>query len=256
MSEFVHMERRGPVAVLSIDRPQAMNALNREIVSALLEGAKQAEADPEIRALLFYSEKNFSAGADIKDMAESDPAGIRDFSFTGAFNQIENLKIPTIAVMEGYALGGGMELALCCDLRFAGEGAKIGFPEIGLGVFPGAGGGPRLSRLIGPAAAKELIYTGERIDAKRALEMGIVNRVVSDGALFDEAMAFAEKLAQRPPLALAAVKQVIHFAMDEPDMEKATAYEAELFSELFATADQKEGMRAFIEKRKPEFKGK
>ncbi len=256
MCEFVKMEVRGPVAIVSIDRPKALNALNRDIVSALMECALQAERDPEIRVLVLYNGKNFAAGADIKAMVESDPVSIREFSFTPDFNRLEKLRIPTIAVLSGYTLGGGMELALSCDFRIAGESTQIGFPEISLGVFPGAGGNIRMAHLIGPAAAKELIFLGERIDARRALELGAVNRVVPDEQLLDAALAFAEKLAKRAPLALAAAKQVINFGMDEPDMDKATAYELESFAALFATEDQKEGMRAFVEKRKPVFKGK
>ncbi len=256
MSEYVSMERRGPVAILKVDRPKALNALNGDTVRSLLACALEAERDPEIRVLVFYNEKNFGAGADIGTMVDSNPMAIKEFSFSDVFNRIEKLKLPTVAVMEGYCLGGGLELALACDFRIAAENCQIGFPEINLAVFPGAGGNIRMARLVGPSVTKELVFLGGRIDAARALTLGAVNRVVPNESLLEEAMAFAEKLAKKAPLALQAVKKVINFAVEEPDTEKATAYEKELFATLFATEDQKEGMRAFLDKRKPEFKGK
>lgn len=256
MREFVKMEVRGPVAVLRIDRPKALNALNGEVIAELMEQALQAERDPAIRALVLYNGENFAAGADIKAMAECNPIEIKAFSFAGELNRLERLAIPTIAALRGYTLGGGLELALCCDFRIAGESTQLGFPETNLGVFPGAGGSIRMTRLIGAAATKELVYLGERIDAQRALALGIVSRVVPDADVLEQALALADKLAGRAPLALAAAKRVIQYGQDEADMEKATAYELEVFSGLFATEDQKEGMRAFIEKRRPVFKGK
>lgn len=240
-------------AILSIDRPEALNALSREVVDAI--DAFLSGLDASARVLLIYSEKNFAAGADIKGMADCNPETAKEFSFSPTYNKLAALKIPTIAALNGYALGGGLELALACDFRIAADTAKMGFPEINLGIMPGAGGTIRAARCIGASAAMELILTGKTITAGRALELGLVNAVVPTGDLFREAFSLAETLAQKAPAALRTAKETILAGMRTTDVEEAIALEGENWSALFATADQKEGMRAFIEKRKAKFSG-
>lgn len=250
----VKCEVKDNIAVVSIKRPEALNALSREIVDeldGLIEGIK---ADKDIRCLVLHSEKNFAAGADIKGMIDCDESSARDFAFSPTFNKLDTIGIPVIAAIEGYALGGGMELALTADIRIAGKSAKMGFPEVTLGIFPGAGGTIRAPRLIGPAFAKELIFSGDAVSADRALTMGLVNRVVDDEAVLEEAMKLAGRIARRGPVAVAMAKEVIDKGLDEPDLLKAVLIETEQWPKLFRTKDQKEGMTAFVEKRKPVFK--
>jgi enoyl-CoA hydratase len=200
------------------------------------------------------SEGNFAAGADVAPMVDLAPAEAEVFCFNDVFNELEALPVPVIAAISGFALGGGMELALACDFRICGKDAKMGFPEIKLGIFPGAGGTQRLPRLIGVGRAREMIYLGATIDADTALQYGLCNRVVS-GDPVDEAMKMAEKLATRPPVALAGVKGVINFGMNA-GLRESIAFEQRAWADLFSTADQKEGMNAFLEKRKAVFQGK
>lgn len=243
-------------AVISIERPEALNALSREIVDEIDAVIDRVLEDKDIRCLVICSEKNFAAGADIKGMAECDPEGARAFSFSSTFNKIENLRIPVVAAIEGYALGGGLELALTADIRIASETAKMGFPEVSLGIFPGAGGTVRAPRICGEAFAKELIFTGDAVTAERALQMGLINKVVNEGEALAEALKMARRIASRGPVAIRMAKEVIRKEIEEPNMEKAIKIETETWPELFNTEDQKEGMRAFIEKRKPSFKNK
>lgn len=241
------------VAILSIDRPEALNALSREIVDEIDQFI--SDLGDDVRVLLVYSEKNFAAGADIKGMVNCGEAEAREFSFSPTYNKLAALNIPTIAAIDGYALGGGLELALACDLRFASERAKMGFPEISLGIMPGAGGTILAARCIGISAAMEMIFSGNSIDAQQAAQLGLVNRVVPSDALFTETLAFAEKLARRAPIALQTAKQTILAGSMIPRIDDAIALESENWARLFATTDQKEGMNAFLEKRKPYFKG-
>ena len=234
------------ILVLSIDRPEALNALNRGIVDEIDGKIDEIEKDSGARCLILHSDKNFAAGADIKAMAECDEEGAKAFAFSPTYNRLAALRIPTVSAIEGYALGGGMELALATDIRIAGEGAKMGFPEVSLGIFPGAGGTIRAPRLIGAAFAKELIFSGEAVTAERALQMGLVNRVVPDDRVFAEAYRLADKIA---------VKAVIDRGI-EMDVESGIELEAAEWARLFNTRDQKEGMQAFIAKRKPEFENR
>lgn len=252
----VALKKSGGYGVLQILRPEALNALSREIVDEMDRLIGQIGADGDIRALVVYSEKNFAAGADIKGMVHCDEEGARAFSFTPTFNKLAALPIPTIAAIEGYALGGGLELALACDIRIAAENAKLGFPEINLGIMPGAGGTVRAPRLIGEAKAKELILTGASIDGRTAWEIGLVNQVVPPDALWETAEAMAQRLAKKSPIALAAAKETIEAGLRAESVEAGTAIEADRWAGLFGTEDQKEGMTAFIEKRKPVFQGR
>lgn len=254
MSEVIY-KKEGKVAVLGINRPKALNALSSKIVGEIGKVITQISNDEEVRALLIYSEKNFAAGADIGDMVECSEVEAKAFVFSPVFNKIEKLKIPTIAAIEGFALGGGLELALTCDIRFASESAKMGFPEINLGIMPGAGGTVRAPKLIGVSAAKDLIFTGNTINAERALLLGLVNYVVSKDSLYDEALTYAKKLAEKAPIALKTAKETIDRGT-AISTEKGIELECNNWASLFNTEDQKEGMRAFLKKQKPNYKGK
>ncbi len=252
----IKLVKEGHVAVLSVVRPEALNALSREIVDEMDQVLEELKEDKDIYCLIFHSEKNFAAGADIKKMADCDEEGAKAFCFSPVYDKIAEYPIPTIAAIEGYALGGGMELALCADIRIAGEGAKMGFPEVTLGIFPGAGGTIRAPKLIGPSYAMELIFSGEQITAARAKEMGLVNRVVADADVLEEAKKLAGKIAKRGPVAVRMAKDVIIKGLQMGDVKEGTAYEAQQWAKLFNTYDQKEGMHAFMEKRKPTYENR
>lgn len=252
----VNFEINNGIAILGVNRPEALNALNREIVDELDDYTEKIRVDDSIRVLVIHSEKNFAAGADIKSMAVCNEEEAKAFTFSPTYDKIEALCIPTIAVMEGYALGGGLELALSCDMRFSSEDAKMGFPEITLGIMPGAGGTIRAPRLIGPAKAKELILSGEIIDAPAALRIGLINRVYPSASLLEESIKFAEKLAKRAPIAMKTAKKTIQTGLHTADSKEGLIIETANWISLFNTEDQKEGMLAFIEKRKPVYKGK
>jgi len=243
------------IAHIVLNRPKVLNALNREMVSELHDAVRQITADGAIRVLVISgSEKNFAAGADIAPMADLAPAQASEFCFNRAFNALEDLPIPVIAAISGYALGGGLELALACDFRICSEDAKLGSPEIKLGIFPGAGGTQRLPKLVGISRAKEMIFLGRNIDARTALEYGLCDKVVQGDPL-PEALALAEQLADRPAAALQSAKRVINYGAGR-DLRTGIEFEEERWTDLFTTEDQKEGMKAFLEKRKPNFKGK
>jgi enoyl-CoA hydratase/carnithine racemase len=252
MVDSVRCEKNGTVAILWIDRPERYNALSKGIVESIDRELDSIKNDKDIRVLIISGEKNFAAGADIAEMVEITPEEAKAFSFSGTFMKLENLEIPTIAAICGYALGGGLELALACDLRIASEDAKLGLPEINLGIMPGAGGTVRLPRLIGEAKAKELIFLGENLTASEAYQYGIVNRLVKTEELMAEALKLAEKLALKSPNALRNAKKSI-MNKDKHSSKEAFTNEAEIWSGLFESSDQKEGMRAFMEKRKPNY---
>ena len=255
MSKVIYKLENG-IATISIDRPEALNALSREIIDDIDRIISDLKDDNNVRCLIIHSDKNFAAGADIKGMADCDVEGAKAFSFTPTFDKIEKLPFPTIAAIEGYALGGGMELALTCDIRIAGASAKMGFPETGLGIFPGAGGTIRVPRLIGPGLAKELIFTGVNVSSERALMIGLVNQVVSDEEVLGTALKMAERIAKKGPLAIRSVKNVIDRGMEMATVSEGTAFEGVEWAKLFDSFDQKEGMKAFMEKRKPVFQNK
>ena len=252
----IKLVKEGHIAVLSVDRPEALNALSREIVDEMDQVLEELKEDKDIYCLIFHSEKNFAAGADIKKMADCNEEEAKAFCFSPVYDKIAEYPIPTIAAIEGYALGGGMELALCADIRIAGEGARMGFPEVTLGIFPGAGGTIRAPKLIGPSYAMELIFSGEQITAARAKEMGLVNRVVADADVLEEAKKLAGKIAKRGPVAVRMAKDVIIKGLQMGDVKEGTAYEAQQWAKLFNTYDQKEGMHAFMEKRKPTYENR
>lgn len=256
---MVKFEKKDQVGLIKIDRPEALNALNAEVLVDLDKAVEAADADPEIRVLVITGEgKAFVAGADIAGMHPLDERGGYEWGRLGqkVFRKIETLKKPVIAAVNGYALGGGCELAMACDIRIAGAKAKFGQPEVGLGITPGYSGTQRLPQLVGKAKAMELILTGEIIDADEAAAIGLVNKVVPQESLLDEAFALAEKIAKNAPIAVAYSKEAIVKGLECSNMDEAIEVEAKLFGKCFSTEDQKEGMGAFLEKRKPVFKGK
>jgi enoyl-CoA hydratase len=255
--DFVKLEIDGAVAVITIDRPKALNALNRQVLGELADSVGQVAANRALRALLVTGggEKAFVAGADIAEMANFSNAEAQGFCELGhrVFDSLEALHIPVIAAVNGFALGGGCELALACDFIYASEKAKFGLPEVTLAVIPGFGGTQRLTRLVGRARAKELIFSGDMIDAARAKEIGLALEVLPAGELLSHAKKVALTIAKRGPLAVAQAKRVIEAGADLP-LKDGNAIERDGFMRLFATADQKEGMAAFLAKRPAEFK--
>jgi len=258
--EFKHLviEKENKVGVLRINRPEAMNSLNTKVLEELLMAVEQVKNDQDIFVLVITGEgKAFVAGADISEMSTMDPVQARSFAEAGlkVFREIESMEKPVVAAVNGFALGGGCELAMACDIRIASTKAKFGQPEVGLGVTPGFGGTVRLSRLVGPAKAKELIYSGNIIKADEALGIGLVNSVSEPEELMGAAMEMANKISSNAQLAVRYSKQSINRSF-ETDVETAMEIERNLFGLCFSTEDQKEGMKAFGEKRKPDFKVK
>jgi enoyl-CoA hydratase len=250
------LEVENHVATLSLNRPEVLNALNREMVDEIDQAVDRIARDGDIRVVILTGAgKHFAAGADVSNMAELNPEEARQFAFTPTINKVESLPQPVIAAVKGYALGAGFEIALAADIRLAGNSSRFGFPEINLGIMPGAGGTQRLPRILGCAQAKELIFLGHNLDANMALTQGLVNQIVADEKLMDEALAMAQKMAAKPPLAMKMAKRTVNLGMNM-DVKSATEMEAIAWSDLFATQDQKEGMRAFLEKRKPQFNGR
>jgi enoyl-CoA hydratase len=248
----------GGTAVLTVDRPKALNALNSKTLSEIENAVDQIASAKGVRVLIVTGggDKAFVAGADISEMVGLGPEGGRRFSQLGhrAFAALEALPIPTIAAVNGFALGGGLELALACDFIYASEKAKLGLPETSLGVITGFGGSQRLTRLVGRARAKELLFTADRIDAHKAKEYGLVLEVLPPDQLMPHCLSVAERIAQNGPLAVAQAKRVIEWGADA-DLRAANELEQQGFGLLFGTEDLQEGMRAFLEKRKASFRG-
>ena len=244
------VERYGSIAVLTVNRPRALNALNTETLTELEHALREIEADDSVRVLIV-------TGTDIGEMADLDAKGAKRFAAVAhrAFNALDDLRVPTIAAINGYALGGGLELALCCDIRLAAEGAKVGQPEVTLGITPGFGGTQRLPRVVGASYAMQLVLTGKPIPASEALRIRLVNAVYPDAELMDKAMEMAGQIAGNAPIAVQACKRAISTRVDRfIDVDLAT--EEELFSFCFNTEDQKMAMRAFLEKKpRGSFKG-
>lgn len=255
---IVNKENEGGIATITLNRPP-VNPLNSQVFNELARAAGDLEADKGVRAVIITGsgEKAFAAGADINEMKDLTPVEMYGFcqASTAAYNAIENLSKPTIAAVNGLALGGGCELALACDLRLAADTAKFGLPEINLGIIPGGGGPQRLPRLIGAGRAKELMYLGDMIDAARAEMYGLVNRVVPAGQLMAEAVALAGRLAGKPPVALSMIKSAVNTGLNI-DLPSALEYGVKCFIVAFASEDRKEGLSAFAEKRKPSFSGR
>ena len=256
--EAIKYIKEGNIGIITLSRPERLNVICNDFLDDLEAVLLDIELDEHLRAIIITgAEKVFAAGADIKEIRSIDGV-VSAHKFVArvqqGFNRIESLVKPVIAAVNGLALGGGCELTLACDIRIAGEKAVFGLPEIKLGVLPGAGGTQRLPRLVGVGRAKELLFSGDSIDAQEAFRIGLVNRVVADDHLMETALKTAGRLAGRPPVALRLIKSAVDRGINM-DLPSALEYEARSFEMLFTTADQKEGMQAFIEKRAPKFEG-
>ncbi len=252
-------DTQGAIRILTVNRADKLNALNRQVLQALDAAFATAADDPQIRVVVLTGagEKAFVAGADIAEMNELTPVQGRDFSQLGQrlMRRIERMPKPVLAMVNGFALGGGLELAMACHLRVAAEGARLGQPEINLGLIPGFGGTQRLLRLVGRAAALELCLLGAPIDAARALQLGLVNRVVAAGELQATTLKLAQQLADAAPLALRGILDAIQIG-GESAIEQGLEYETAQFGLLFSSEDMREGTRAFLERRPPQFRNR
>ena len=248
----------GPIATITINRPKALNSLNTEVLNELCHAVDATSANEAIRALILTGsgEKAFVAGADITELAELNALSAKQFVANGhkTMAALQNLSIPVIAAVNGFALGGGLELALSCDFIYASENAKFGLPEITLGLIPGFGGTQRLARLIGKNRAKEMIFTGKMIAAEEAAQMGFVNRVVPAEELMASAQKTAAAMVSKGKVSLNMAKQIINQGLDV-DLATGCKMEIDAFALCVASEDAQEGTRAFLEKRKPDFKG-
>ena len=257
--KYIIYEKNEGVATITLNRPEALNAFTKDVVEEILHALEDIETDEAVRVVVLTGagEKAFSAGADIKAMAGITALKARELSFMGEklCVGLENLEKPVIAAINGYALGGGLEVAMSCDLRIASENAKMGQTEINIGLIPGWGGTQRLTRLVGMTKAKELVFTGRIIDAKTAEQIGIVNMVVPADKFRETVSQFAKDLASKAPVALKVAKALINKGSDI-GLESALALEREGFGVVGSSEDLKEGVSAFTEKRKPVFKGK
>ena len=257
--DFVKVEHGDAgVAVLTIDRQDKLNSLNPQVIGEIREALLGLEDDePRVTIVTGAGERAFVAGADIAAMNEMSPLEAKRFAELGhqATALLDRGHVPTIAAVNGFALGGGCELALACDIRIAAENALFGFPEVSLGILPGMGGTQRLPRLVGPGIAKEMIFSGRRIRAEEARTMNLVNRVVPEGEALNAARELAGEIAANGPIAVRHAKAAANKAQDL-DLESGLDYEADQFALLFSTEDAREGMGAFVEKRDPEFKGR
>ena len=254
--ELILTERHGRVGLITLNRPQAMNALNNQLLRELMDALDAFDQNDTIGAMVITgNEKAFAAGADIKEMAGKSMQQMMDMGHIAVFDRIRTIRKPVIAAISGWALGGGCEIALSCDMIVASESATFGQPEINIGVIPGAGGTQRLARAVGKTIAMEMILNDRRLTAREAYQLGMVNRVVPVESYLDEALKLAEEIAGRAPVAVRAAKKMINQAF-EHTLSEGLAAEKQEFYNLFATEDQKEGMQAFTEKRKPEWKGK
>jgi len=256
--ETIQLEKRGRVAIITINRPDKLNALNSKVHSegvAALEGLRK---DEEVRVVVITGagEKAFIAGADISEFEGQTPVSQRAvFQEKTLFNSIDSFPKPVIAMINGFCLGGGCELAMACDIRIAGEKAMIGQPEINLGIIPGGGGTQRMTRLIGEGKSMELILTGDMIDANTALDLGLVNYIHSLEDLEEKTLELAGRIAEKSPIALQMAKEAVKTA-SKTNLDEGLRREIDLFAICFSSEDREEGVSAFLEKRKPEFKGK
>ncbi|MCP3426709.1 enoyl-CoA hydratase [Rothia sp. AR01] len=244
------------VGLIRLNRPKALNALNQETMHAVVDTAEAWDADPEVRAIVLTgSAKAFAAGADIKEMAAKSYPEVYAADWFARWERLAEVRIPVIAAVSGYALGGGCELAMLCDILVAGEGARFGQPEINLGVIPGMGGSQRLTRAVGKAKAMDMVLTGRMMDAQEAERAGLVSRLVPDDAVLDTALEVARSIAAKSRPATMIAKEAVGAAF-ETTLGQGVRFERRVFHSLFATEDQKEGMAAFAEKREPRFRGR
>lgn len=244
------------VGIVQFNRPKALNALNREMMAEVVDALEQFDEDPEIGCLIVTgNERAFAAGADIKEMVEAQPADMLNNPFIDYWDRLQRISKPIIAAVSGFALGGGCEFAMACDMIVASDSAQFGQPEINLGVIPGAGGTQRLTRAVGKALAMEMVLNDRRLSAEEALRFGLVNKVTPKETYLQEAVDFGAQIAARAPVAVRMAKEAVNAAFEMP-LQAAMAHERRLFYMLFSTEDQKEGMRAFVDKRRAEWRGR
>ena len=252
------IEKEDKITVVKINRPKVLNALNSNVLKELADVFQELENDEETRVIILTGEgqKAFVAGADISEMKDKNSVEAKKFAETGhkAFNMIEKCSKPVIAAVNGFALGGGNELALACDMRFASDNAKFGQPEVGLGIIAGFGGTQRLSKIIGEAKAKEILFTAKNIGAKEAKRLGLVNEVVEQEDLMEKVYEVAEDIAENAPQAIKMTKEAVNYSRGR-SIEEGISFETQAFSYCFSTQDQKKGMEAFLNKDAIEFKG-
>jgi enoyl-CoA hydratase len=256
MYTSILVETRGRVGLITLNRPQVLNALNNQLMREVMDALVAFDKDDGIGAMVITgNEKAFAAGADIKEMADKTTLQMMDADHVAVFGRIRTIQKPVIAAVSGWALGAGCEVALSCDMIVASDSAKLGQPEINIGVIPGAGGTQRLVRVVGKVIAMEMILNNRTLSAQEALQHGLVNRVVPVSEYLDEALKLAEEIAARAPLAVRAAKRMINLSY-ESFLTEGLEEEKRVFYSLFSSEDQKEGMQAFVEKRKPNWSGK
>ena len=255
-NEYIITRTDGRVGIVQFNRPKALNALNRGLMSELMDALDAFDADDAIGCMVITgNEKAFAAGADIKEMADAAPVDMLDNPFIDYWDRLRRIGKPVVAAVSGFALGGGCELAMACDMIIASETARFGQPEINLGIIPGAGGTQRMTLAVGKALAMEMVLNGRFLTAEEALQHGLINRVVPVELYLEEAVKFAAEIAARAPVALRLGKEAVNAVYEMP-LQAGLAHERRLFYMLFSTKDQKEGMDAFINKRKPKWEGR
>lgn len=254
--EYIETSSSDKIGLIALNRPKVLNAINIPMVAEILSAMEDFDKDHSIRVIVLTGNgRAFAAGADINEMIEASSIDLELLNQFTDWDRLAVIKKPIIGAVHGFALGGGFELALCCDLLFASEDAEFGFPEVNLGVMPGAGGTQRLTKLVGKTKAMEWLFTGKRITATEALHFGIINQVFAKELVMEETMKFAKFVANQAPLAIRYIKESVLKAIDH-SLYEGMQFERKNFSLLFSTEDQKEGMRAFVEKRRPKFVGK
>ncbi|MFN8471703.1 MAG: enoyl-CoA hydratase-related protein [Anaerolineae bacterium] len=254
--QFILVEPDPPIAVVRLNRPKVLNALNNGLIHEVVDAFEALDADDTVRCIILTgSDRAFAAGADIGEMADASVVKYLQNDQFASWDRIRRIRKPIIAAVSGYALGGGCEIALMCDMIVASETARFGQPEINIGIIPGAGGTQRWAQAVGKARAMEIALTGDMITAQEALAWGLVNKVVPPELYLEEAKALARKIASKPPLAVLAAKEAVNNVFNEY-LDKGLTFERKNFYALFASEDQKEGMHAFLEKRPPQWKGR
>ncbi|MCM3566515.1 enoyl-CoA hydratase/isomerase family protein [Neobacillus mesonae] len=254
--EFIEASFKDGIALIELNRPAQYNALNRRMVGEIVDAAESFDRNEEVRVIVLTGKgRAFSAGADIDEMAEDDPVRMELLNQFADWDRLSYIKKPIIGAVKGFVFGGGFELALNCDLLIAASGTEFSFPEVNLGVMPGAGGTQRLTKIVGRTKALEWLWSGARIPAETAIQHGLINRIVSPELLMEETLRTAQHIARQAPLSIRLIKDAVNKAVDY-SLYEGMQYERKNFYLLFASEDQKEGMTAFMEKRKPDFKGR
>ncbi|PLR78545.1 enoyl-CoA hydratase [Bacillus sp. V3-13] len=254
--QFIETGISDQIGMITLNRPHVLNALNRTMISEILSAMESYDRDDDVRVIVLNGNgRAFAAGADIDEMANASSIDLEMLNQFADWDRLAWIKKPIIGAVHGFALGGAFELALCCDLLLAAEGAEFGFPEVNLGIMPGAGGTQRLTKLVGKTKAMEWLFTGKRISSREALQYGLINRIVAPELLIEETIKLARQIAMQPPLSIRLIKESVLKAVDYP-LYEGMQFERKNFYLLFSSEDQKEGMKAFLEKRKPDFKGR